>query len=150
MPLEKPPLLFAQAPSPIGVRFSPADVRTTSAGDSEFRSSFTAWIPRSFVGNSYHFPDTRAAAGAEGLPAGILTARLASLACSAFRAAGSSRRGLAFIAGSSLSHTRFITDCMLRTPLVIATTASCSGITMQYWPKAPSPRYALWRQRQNW
>ena len=29
---------------------------------------------------------------------------------------------------------------MSRTPLVIAMTASCSGITMQYWPKAPSPR----------
>ena len=33
------------------------------------------------------------------------------------------------IAGSSLSQTRFSTACMSRVPLVIATTASCSGIT---------------------
>ena len=44
------------------------------------------------------------------------------------------------MAGSSLSHTRFRMACMSFTPLVMATTASWSGITMQYWPNAPSPR----------
>ena len=38
----------------------------------------------------------------------------------------------------------------LPTPLVIASTASCSGMITQNWPNAPSPRYAPWRQRQNW
>ncbi len=52
----------------------------------------------------------------------------------------SAGRGAAFISGRRCSHTRFRTACMSRTPLVIAMTASCSGITMQYWPKAPSPR----------
>src|SRR5437762_960610 len=45
-------------------------------------------------------------------------------------------------AGRSLSQTRFITACMSLVPLVIATTASCSGSTMQNWPNAPSPRQA--------
>jgi hypothetical protein len=26
------------------------------------------------------------------------------------------------------------------TPLVMTSTASCSGMTTQYWPNAPSPR----------
>jgi len=54
------------------------------------------------------------------------------------------------IAGRNFSQIRFNTPCMSRVPLVIEITASCSGITMQYWPKAPSPRYAPFRQRQNW
>ena len=43
-------------------------------------------------------------------------------------------------AGTSRSQTRFITDAMSRVPLVIATTASYCGMTMQNWPCAPSPR----------
>ena len=44
------------------------------------------------------------------------------------------------MAGRSLSQTRFRTACMSFTPLVMAMTASCSGITMQNCPNAPSPR----------
>ena len=46
------------------------------------------------------------------------------------RARSSAGRAVCLIAGSRMSQTRFITACMSRVPLVMATTASCSGITI--------------------
>ena len=44
------------------------------------------------------------------------------------------------IAGRRCSHIRSRTTCMFSVHENIATTASCSGRTTMYWPKAPSPR----------
>src|ERR1044071_8978661 len=125
----------------IVMRVSPAVVRTTRVD--ELKSNDTALRPRSFSANSNHFPETLEEIGDDAEPLGNLIFSAASRASSWRRAAGFSGRRPGFIAGRSLSQTRFMTCCMLRTPLVIATTASSSGITIQYCPNAPSPRNEL-------
>src|SRR6185369_14016396 len=148
-PFAYEPRLLVHALKPIGVRVSPAAVWTTSTGAAELKSNETALSPRSFSEKSNHLPDTVGAELDDDTPFGNLTVRPASRLSSCFRAVVFSGNLLSFIAGRSLSHTRFITFCMSRTPLVIATTVSSSGITIQYWPNAPSPRKGLWRERQN-
>jgi hypothetical protein len=58
----------------------------------------------------------------------------------AWRALTSAGSAFGFMPARMWSHTRFMIAPMSRVPEVMATTASCSGITMQYWPNAPSPR----------
>src|SRR6185369_5114573 len=142
-PLVNRPLPLDHVFPSIVRRVSPAVVRTMTVGEGELKSNEIALMSRSFSENSNHLPAMLTEMGEVAEPAGILTFRLVSRASSWRRAAGFSGRRPGFIAGSSLSQTRFMTCCMLRTPLVIATTASSSGITMQNWPNAPSPRKEL-------
>ena len=97
-------------------------------------------MPRGFSASSYHRPLTALARGDVGFPAVVRIVSAPSFAVSSRCAAAFGASGEAFISGRSLSHTRFITACMSRTPLVIATTASYCGRTSMYCPNAPSPR----------
>src|SRR5689334_20568327 len=89
-------------------RVSPAAVRTIKAGEVELKSKDTALMPRSFSENSNHFPETFEDNGDEAEPFGNLTFSAARRASSWRRAAGFSGRCPGFIAGSSLSQTRFM------------------------------------------
>ena len=53
-------------------------------------------------------------------------------------------------AGRMKSQMRLISFCMFGSKAVVTTTASLSGMTIMYWPTAPSARKALWRQRHIW
>src|SRR5262245_20013212 len=127
-PLENDPRLLDHAFIPIGVRSSLPAVRIRRVGDVELKSNDTALIPRSLSFSSNHFPESFAESGDDEKPVGNLTASPDNRLSSCLRAAAFSGKRPGFIKGKSLSHTRFITFCMSRTPLVIATTASSSGI----------------------
>jgi hypothetical protein len=132
---------FFQVPRPSGTRCSPASVRrTTAVGPSLPKTSETASIFWSLAAKVYVRPETLAASGA-GLRSGTTgRERAASLWPSLVRAASSAGSDPACMAGSRTSQARLMTPAMSRVPLVMASTTSCSGITMQNWPKAPSPR----------
>src|SRR3954462_14689395 len=78
---------------------------------------------------------------AAGLVAGLGGATRPASTCLSFASScGLGGSGLLLNAGSSVSQTTLISFCMLPVSAVIARTASCSGMTMQNWPFAPSPR----------
>ena len=130
---------FCQAPCPQSIFCSTPANRATSVTASSLAPlwSVIASSFRALDGNTYFLFEPFAG---EPEPSRGRNVRLDSVSSSFFRESSSVARGAGFMAGRSLSHTRFRTDCMSFTPLVMAMTASCSGITMQYCPNAPSPR----------
>src|SRR5688572_26332632 len=66
--------------------------------------------------------------------------KLLSLSCRAIKAFLFSSMGLSLNAGNRCPHTRFMMAPISEVPDVMANTASCLGNTIQYCPKAPSPR----------
>ena len=86
-----------------------------------------ASIPRSFYGNSNHFPDTVGASPFVASPAGSLTLKLVSFAPSFFGRQHSQEVDQPSSPVAACPRPGSSPFCMSRTPLVIATTASCSG-----------------------
>ncbi len=130
------------APRPQAIRRStPSKCATNvTASASSSTPSVIASSFRSLAGKWYVLPLTRSDAPVEPAPSWRRSESPASRRASVCRASSSSDWGFGFMAGRSSSQTRSRTACMSLTPLVMATTASCSGSTMQNCPKAPSPR----------